>query len=293
LWNVCRESFQEERATLSFRVNTLKTTSERMLSLLRGENISVSPVSWCDHALILAGIDRDNILSSPWVREGLLYSQNLSSLLPALVLDPRPGDRVLDMCAAPGSKATHMAALMGNEGEIVCLENIRNRYFKLKAVIGLLGAKNIHCRCLDARRYRDTFGFDRVLVDAPCSSEGRFRADNKKTFAYWSPRKVKEMCRKQRGLLLTASRLLKSGGTFVYSTCTFAPEENEGVVDWLLKKTDGRIRTEPIVLKGVRTYPALRGWGKKTFAEQTGRSVRVLPAEGMEGFFIAKFKRCD
>jgi 16S rRNA (cytosine1407-C5)-methyltransferase len=99
------------------------------------------------------------------------------------------------------------------------------------------------------------------------------------------------MVRKQRGLLLSAARLLKPGGVMVYSTCTFAPEENEGVVDWLLRKTGGTIHLEEIELDGIPTYPALTIWNGKSFDSQVGECLRVLPDGVMEGFFVAKFRR--
>jgi len=145
---------------------------------------------------------------------------------------------------------------------------------------------------MDARRFRPRNSFfDKILVDAPCSSEGRFQSGNPKTLAYWSSRKIKEMMRKQRGLLLAASRLLKPGGILVYSTCTFAPEENEGVVHWLLKKTKGTLRTESIDIPGVASYPVVTQWNKKEFNGEITKCFRVLPNVHMEGFFIAKFKK--
>ena len=135
---------------------------------------------------------------------------------------------------------------------------------------------------------RDQHGFDKILVDAPCSSEGRFKIADKKTFAYWSLRKIKEMVHKQRGLLLNASRLLKPGGTLVYSTCTFAPEENEGVVNWLLKKTAGALKVEPVLLDDVVSYPAVEEWEGKIFNPAVRNCFRVLPTSEMEGFFITK-----
>lgn len=223
------------------------------------------------------------------IQKGFLYRQSLSSMLPAIVLDPRPGERVLDLCAAPGSKTTQMAAMMDNTGEIVAVEAIRQRSYKLRAVIEQMGVANVAIMVIDGRRFKSEQLFDKILIDAPCSSEGRFHLDHPKTFAYWSPRKIKEMARKQRGLLLTASRLLKPGGTMVYSTCTFAPEENEGVVDWLLRKTEGTLEVEAMDLKGIPHYPCLGEWQGKVFDPRVQKCLRVLPEDGMGGFFIAKF----
>mgnify|MGYP001569941000 CR=1 FL=1 len=281
---------------LSVRINTLKTTRPEILTKLKERNIAFREVPWSVEALILEGLQRKELGQMDLVNEGLLYRQSLSSMLPALVLAPRPGERVLDMCAAPGSKTTQMAALMRNEGEIVAVEAIRGRFYKLKSVLEQAGAANVATKLTDARRFRSSTLFDRILVDAPCSSEGRFKMDDPETYAYWSPRKIKEMVRKQRGLLLHASRLLKPGGTLVYATCTFAPEENEGVVDWLLRKTVGRLSLEPVHFTGIPNYPVLGGWpigprrGQgKTFDSRVQDCFRVLPDAEMEGFFIARF----
>jgi 16S rRNA (cytosine1407-C5)-methyltransferase len=225
--------------------------------------------------------------------DGKIYQQSSSSQLPVIVLDPRKGERILDMCAAPGSKTSQMAMLMENSGQIVAIESAHQRYYKLKAVLVLLGAENVKVIFKDARLYRDNELFDAVLADVPCSSEGRFSADDPDSFKYWSTRKIKEMQNKQRGLLLSASRLVKPGGRLVYSTCTFAPEENEAVVNWFLKKAGNDFSVEKVSLRDIESYPAILSWGKKTFHPDVSKCLRVLPSKAMEGFFIAHFKRLE
>ncbi|HBO96853.1 MAG TPA: RNA methyltransferase, partial [Candidatus Omnitrophica bacterium] len=273
----------------SVRVNTLKTTRSEIITRLKERDISFKEVPWSAEALILEGITREGLGRMDLINDGSLYRQSLSSMLPVLVLAPRPGERVLDMCAAPGSKTTQMAALMRDEGEIIAVEAIRGRFYKLKSVLAQCGATNVAVKLTDARRFRSPVFFDRILVDAPCSSEGRFKMSDPDTYAYWSPRKIKEMVRKQRGLLLHASRLLKPGGTLVYATCTFAPEENEGVVDWLLRKTNGRLSLEPVDFVGIPGYPPLEGWLERKFDRRVRDCFRILPGAEMEGFFIARF----
>ena len=277
---------------LTVRINTLKTSREETLSQLKDKGISFRSIEWAPEALILEGITQKDFGETEWAKQGLLYSQNLSSILPVLVLDPKPGENVLDMCAAPGSKTTQIAACLKNSGRLVAVESVRDRFYRLKAVCAYLGADNVEFKLMDARGFRFTGEyFDRILVDASCSSEGRFRTSEPKSFAYWSPRKIREMVQKQRGILMTASHLLKPGGVLVYSTCTFAPEENEGVVDWLLRKSKVPLRLESIELNGVERYPALRQWGEKDFSPEVEKCFRVLPSEIMEGFFIAKIVR--
>lgn len=288
IWgNSGASEFLEYGKLSTVRVNTIKTNTKDIKEILENKGIYFRIVPWNPQALIV----EPGTVPSDLFQDGLLYSQGLSSMLPVLVLDPKPGDRVLDMCAAPGSKTTQMAAFMNNEGLITAIEAIRGRFYKLKSVITLLGAGNVEVKMLDARRYRNPGGFDKILVDAPCSSEGRFRTSDPESYAYWSPRKIKEMVRKQRGLLLSASRLLKPGGVMVYSTCTFAPEENEGVVDWLLRKTAGSLTVDPVVFDSVAAYPAIEEWEGRTYRKDVRNCMRVLPTKEMEGFFIAKFKK--
>lgn len=273
----------QQSPSKAFRINTLKSSREDVLKNLNGD---YDPVSWYQDAFVLSGEKPD------LAEKGLIYQQSLSSMLVPLVLDPKPGERILDMCAAPGSKTTQIAAMMNNKGSIVCVEAIKNRYYRLKSVLELMGVTIATVKLMDGRRFRSPENlFDRVLVDAPCSSEGRFRADNKKSYAYWSLRKIKEMVKKQRGLLLNASRWLKPGGILVYSTCTFAPEENEGVIDWFLRKTDNEFEVINEPFDGIETYPAVLQWGKKEYSQQLSHALRVFPNDRMEGFFIVKLRK--
>ena len=271
------------------RVNTLKTTVDEAKEFLRTLGISWQEVPWCPYALWVPALSLKDILSSDWAVQGKLYSQGIQSQAPVFVLDPKPGETVLDLCAAPGSKTTQIASHMNNEGRLVANEPVRERFFRLKSVIDLMGAQ-VEFKMVDGRRFdgRGTL-FDRILVDAPCSSEGRFNVEDPKTYRYWSVRKIHEMEHKQKGLLLNASRLLKPGGVLVYSTCTFAPEENENVVNWLLRKTEGRLSLVPISITDVPSYPALPAWHGKEFDPQVAHCLRILPEGDMEGFFIAQF----
>lgn len=277
----------------SFRINTLKISIEEAMALLLKRKIDFQKVDFCPYAIIVDRPAAQEILKSDLANDGLLYAQGLESLLPVIVLDPRPNQRVLDLCAAPGSKTSQIAMHMQNKGTLKANEPIRQRLYRLKAVLQLTGAQ-AQVSSADGRRMQEHGeAFDRILVDAPCSCEGRFIYDEPKSFAYWSVRKIKEMSHKQKGLLLNASRLLLPGGALVYATCTFAPEENEEVVDWFLRKTDGRFKLAPIPLEGIRTYPCMAQWQKRRYDAPMGDAVRILPDERMEGFFIAKFINSD
>jgi len=278
-----------ESTSFSGRINTLKTSEEEVLKSLEVLSVDLSCAEWYPQGLVFSASEREKILKSDLVSNGMFYPQSLSSMLPVVVLDPQPGEQILDMCAAPGSKTTQMAALMQNNGKIISVENIKNRQYRLRSVVKLLGADIVEFKLMDGRRFKAYGGlFDKVLVDAPCSSEGRFKTFEKKSYAYWSLRKIREMVRKQRGLLLNASRALKPGGTLVYSTCTFAPEENEGIVSWFLRKTEGAFEVVPVSFKGIDSYPAIQVWNEREYNPQVKNCFRVLPTEKMEGFFVAK-----
>jgi 16S rRNA (cytosine1407-C5)-methyltransferase len=282
----------ERRAMLVWRVNTLKINSEEALFRLKGEGVVCWPLQGIKDAYVCPCEEKERIMKSPLLSEGSIFIQSASSMLASAVLNPGPQQFVLDMCSAPGGKTSHLAALMGNEGKIIALEAVKPRFFKLKSVLGLLGVSNVQAKLLDARRYRPKdMAFDKVLVDAPCSSEGRFRVDEPASCAYWSERKIKEMKHKQKGLLLRGLELLRPGGELVYSTCTFAPEENEEVVHWALAKKKGEAALAEIPLERIDRYPALQRWGKREFDATVSRCVRVLPRGPWDAFFMAKFIR--
>jgi 16S rRNA C967 or C1407 C5-methylase (RsmB/RsmF family) len=282
------------RKKRTYRINTLKANPEDIFpQFSRCERIS-----WFNE-----GFTMDETISSSeeeclnvLAAEGKIYRQNLSSILISLFLNPQPGQIVLDLCSAPGSKASHLSALMNNEGKLMCIEPIKGRYYRLRSVLSLLGATNAKCFLADGRRWRPKDEqYDRILVDAPCSSEGRFYTADEESYAYWSPRKIKEMMHKQKGLLNHAARLLKPNGELIYSTCTFSPEENEEVVAWvLLRNPHLTLVSLPDVLKekhiAVHLYPPLTHWGKKTYPAEINKCIRILPDIIMDAFFIAKFK---
>jgi 16S rRNA (cytosine1407-C5)-methyltransferase len=133
--------------------------------------------------------------------------------------------------------------------------------------------------------------FDRVLLDAPCSSEAQFRAAEPETFRFWGLKKIAAMQRKQLTLLYSAVRSLRPGGVLVYSTCSFAPEENEAVVSRLLAKVPGALAVEPIDLPLTRVQPGLREWRGARFHADLGQALRILPDDLMEGFFVCKLRK--
>ena len=277
----------------TFRVNRLKTTPEVLLPALETQGFAVSLVPWSSDAFILTQGTLRALSETPQYRNGELYVQSLSSMLPPLILNPQSGERVLDIAAAPGSKTTQMATLMHNRGEIVANDTSQTRIYRLKANMALQGATIAHVSRDDGRsiwkRYQEYF--DKVLVDVPCSMEGRFQTQDPKTYQDWSVKKVKDLSHLQRWMLRSAVSATKPGGSIVYSTCTMSPEENEDVIDWILEKEKGNVIMEDVLLAGASFDPAVIVWGAKQFDTSIEKSVRIYPTNLMEGFYIAKLKK--
>ncbi len=221
------------------RVNTLKLTPEQFAAFspfALGDG-----VPWCPAAFSMTyGVTAAERKASPGLHPyhlaGLYYLQDPSAMSPAELLNPQPGERVLDLAAAPGGKTTHLAALMRGEGLLVANEIKNNRVGHLAMNVERWGAGNIVITNESPERLADHFGayFDRVLVDAPCSGEGMFRKDMGARVD-WSPEMVAGCAARQKNILRVAAKLVRPGGYLLYSTCSFAPEEDEGVIAQLLE----------------------------------------------------------
>ena len=268
--------------------NLLKCDREPV-DQLSGLGVEARPCGWLASAATIDPEDKSRVTESEAVAEGHLYVQNLSSMLAPLVLDPQPGERVLDLAAAPGGKTLHLAARMKLEGELAAVEPVRDRFFKLRANLDRCGAGDfVRTFTHDGRDVgRKTPGrFDAVMLDAPCSSEARFDPRSPESFAYWGPRKLAESARKQKALVRSALDALRPGGRLLYCTCSFAPEENEAVVAHTLRRLGDSVRLETID-PPIKVQPGLTGWRGKSWPEELSRCVRVLPDEELAGFFLA------
>ena len=195
----------------------------------------LTPVPWCPTGYFYDEATRPGL--HPWHAAGVYYLQEPSAMVPAELLDPRPGERVLDLCAAPGGKSTQIAGKLAGEGLLVCNEIHPKRAGILASNIERLGIANALVLNEHPARLAERFPefFDRVLVDAPCSGEGMFRKHDA-AFEDWSPETVAMCARRQAEILDCAAAMLRPGGRLVYSTCTFSPEENEGSVGKFLER---------------------------------------------------------
>ena len=292
LYDTCLRTFDMERPTC-FRINPLRGEEAVVRRELEQAGFDLRPISWAPAAYRVEGGQRRALTESSAFAEGRLYIQNPSSMLAPLVLDPVPGETVLDLAAAPGGKTLQMAAMMQNRGRISAVEPVKGRFFRLQANLQRHGVTMVRSYRMDGRAVgRKVPGrFDRVLLDAPCSSEARFRTADPASWAHWSPKKVKESARKQGRLLESAFHSLKPGGRLLYCTCSFAPEENEQVVDGLLRRHGTELRLEPVRLPVDNWIPGLTRWQGRRWDPALARAVRGIPDGEMDGFFLCLLRR--
>jgi len=288
----------------TFRVNTLKATRERVLELM--VDLKPEPLPWFDLGFALpengdctarsrAPGDCPHFPSIGKRIEhfiGLIYVQEAASMAPPLVLDPQPGERVLDIAAAPGSKTTEMAAMMENTGIVISNDPSPTRVRGLIGNVDRAGCLNVAvCRMDGVSLGRAVAGTcDRVLVDAPCSSEGTIRK-SAQALDRWSVAAIERFPSIQKRLILAGYLALKPGGVMVYSTCTVAPEENEAVVAHLLTRQPEAVLCEA-ELPGLKMRPGLAEWERESFPQVVSRCRRILPQDNdTEPFFLALIRR--
>ncbi len=270
----------------AIRVNTLKITQDTLQEILVKKGVKLESIPSLPNGLRVLesafslGASLEYLL-------GYFYIQEESAQYPAQALNPRPGDVVLDMCAAPGGKTTQLAQLMQNQGTLIALEPINRR---LKVILNHLercGVTNTAVFNKDGRQADELFmAFDKILLDAPCS--GNFVVDenwlNKRDFAG-----VETNARLQKQLIRTAISVLKDGGELVYSTCSLEPEENELMLDWMLQEFPD-IKLQDIDIPG---DPGLTTVFNKQLNPEIKKARRFWPWKtNTQGFFVAKVKKC-
>jgi NOL1/NOP2/sun family putative RNA methylase len=223
---------------------------------------------------------------------GWFHIQEASSMIPALLLDPQPGERILDLCAAPGNKTALMALALENRGTVVANDVFWDRIRPLRSAIDRLGLLNVSVTCHDGTSYPKRAGqFDRVLVDVPCSCEGTTRRFPR-LLKRGPTRRMPKRFKKQKLLLESAIRRCRKGGRILYSTCTYAPEENEALVNAVLCEMPDEVRVLPVGLPGLKTAPGLTAWAGESFRGELQNSVRIWPhLNDSGGFYIALLEK--
>ncbi|HYQ60416.1 MAG TPA: RsmB/NOP family class I SAM-dependent RNA methyltransferase [Desulfatiglandales bacterium] len=269
------------------RVNRLKTCPAAVIAMLQEKGISLRPVE----------TGKDTLYEAP--REllpgklleyflGYIHPQALTSCMASLVLAPSPGSSVLDLCAAPGGKTSHMAQLMGNTGIIVANELHSRRHAPLTHTLSRLGVLNAVLTAYPAQEFPLRESFDFVMADVPCSGEGRWRL-SREPYGNAESNYRAGIVEAQKRMILRGFDLLKKDGIMVYSTCTYSPAENERVVDFLLTQ-----RPAELVPFGNAPgiEPGIARWGKEKFDARVQRAGRFYPHRvDSVGFFVARIHK--
>lgn len=278
----------EQPLPTAVRVNPIKTNPDAVRSLLARESVPFETLDWTDHGLVL---ETDSPGRTWAYQHGWIHGQEEISQLPPVLLAPDPGDVVWDAAAAPGGKATQLAAMVRNDGVVVANDVNLGRLAGLRSNADRLGVDNMVVTNRDARRYPTEDlpidRFDHVLVDAPCSGEGTLRK-NPTVLDEWEESALEALSGVQVGILRRAINLTAPGGFVLYSTCTFAPEENEAVLDRVLD--DGSV--ELVCLDPPLTAsPGVTDWRGEAYDPQVRRAARFYPHQNdTGGFFCAKLQ---
>ena len=274
----------------AIRVNTLKISVDELKSRL-GKDWILDPVPWCkDGFWIKHTSGRRDIGNLPEHQLGYFYVQEPASMIPPIVLDPQPGDFILDMCASPGSKTTQLAQYMKNEGLLLANDYKGIRMKPLGLNVQRLGLTNTILTVMKGTSfYNKGFLFDKILVDAPCSGTGTIRK-SLKTLQIWNPNMTKKLASEQKKLLETAFNILKPNGIIVYSTCSVEPIENENVVSWLLDKYENASLEE--INLNIKRTKAITEFDNIKYNDEVKKTLRIWPQDNdTEGFFVAKIRK--
>lgn len=269
--------FNNQNAALSIRTNTLKTDRNTLAEILSKEGVEFSMSDWTPEGIVCTAHPALDNLSS--LKDGLFQVQDESSMLVAHVLGPKPGERIIDACSAPGGKTTHIAALMDNCGEILATDIYEHKLQRIQENANRLSIDIIRTELMDAVHIGESYPeyADRVLVDAPCSGLGVLR---RKPDARWKKdlRNLKELPILQIRILMSAADAVKPGGILVYSTCTIEEDENQKIVEaFLAERAD-------FTLENTGEY--------LPYQNKTGTMIQLLPhTDKVDGFFIARMKR--
>ena len=267
----------KQNRKVTFRINTLKANNEEVLEEFKNNNIEIETVEYIENAYIV-NTQEKVIQSMECYKQGKIYLQSLSSMLPPIYLEPKENENILDMAAAPGSKTTQIAAITNNRAYITACEINKARVERLKYNLEKQGVTSVVVMNIDARNLDDMFSFDKILLDAPCSGSGTFLLNEEKTNQKFNESLLEKIAKTQTALIKKAIKILKPGQEMIYSTCSIFEEENEEILNKILKK--GEVEIVPINLK--KEIP--------TLPSKISGTICVCPNELFEGFFVAKLR---
>lgn len=280
LTNKIIEGYFSNRPT-TFRVNTLKADVNEIENKLNELSVGFKKVPWNDTAFIIDSVKENEIKELEIYKNGEIYLQSLSSMIPPMVVDPKEGENILDMAAAPGGKTTQMACMSDNKSMITACEKNKIRAERLKYNLEKQGTSRVTVMLKDARRLDDFFSFDKILLDAPCSGSGTLNLNKDNIERVFSKELVERSVKTQKELIKKAVKVLKVNGELIYSTCSVLKEENEKIVEEILKSGNMEvISIDRKLFEGVPLLPVkLEG------------TICVCPSKLYEGFFVVKLRK--
>ncbi len=268
----------------ALRVNTLRTSEKKILERLTALGVALEKIPFTKHGYWITKTHFSLGAISEYL-SGYYYLQGAAAQVPVEVLDPQPGETIMDCCAAPGGKTTQLAQHMNNKGTIIALDMKLHRIPALKINLERMHVKNTLAYHMNANKVGSIdMQFDKILLDAPCS--GNFASDPE-WFRKRTMDGVTRSSEMQKSLIKSALAVLKKGGIMVYSTCTLEPEENELNMQWMLKHCD-------VAIEPIQTAIGVPGL-TKVFGQQVDKQIancrRIWP-DKTEGFFVARIRKC-
>lgn len=280
--------FDEKKSIL--RLNTLRPDYTAIVKQLT-ELSKLKQITWYKNAYYIES-GKSNLTKSPYFDQGYYYIQNASSLVPPLVLDPKPNEVILDMCAAPGGKTIQLAEMTNNEAFLYINDESRQRLSIMQGQLKKYGVRVLHAFNQPAQFLgkHTTQTFDAILIDAPCSSEGLVNFSNTDPLEFWNMKKIRRLSKIQKMIISEAYKLLNPGGRIVYSTCTISPEENEEVIDYILNKHND-LHTEKIEMKDIPSLPARDNWLDTIYNSEVKKAIRIIPTEYFRPFFVCILRK--
>lgn len=299
------KGFKTEKRKPTFRINTIKANKEKTIENLIENGLKISKIDYLDNAYVLDEWSEKDLWSTGAFKAGYIYMQGISSMIPSLLFNFEVDSsdiKVLDLTAAPWSKTSQLSMLMNNKGQIIACDNNEIRVDKLKFTIKRQGCTNVGVVKKNAvnlaKELKHQFEaapeeyFDKILFDAPCSAEWRMNLNIEKTYAYWNDAIPKRNYKLQKDIISNAITMLKPGWELVYSTCTLSPEENEGLVHFVLSMFPQMQLvdiTGEKMFKSLETKKGLKFFWKNPYRKDVVNTLRILPTAEYEGFYVAKF----
>jgi len=276
--NIIKQGYQIKRP-VTLRINTIKSNKREIIDELNKAGVIYENVNWNENALILNNIEEYQIKGMDIYKNGKIYLQSLSSMIPVIILNPKPHENILDMTAAPGGKTTQISAMSNNEVLITACEKNKIRLDRLQYNIQKQGAKGVNLLNIDSRKLDDFFSFDKILLDAPCSGSGTININDEQFEKHFTEELINRSKKTQMELLNKAVSILKKGHEIVYSTCSILAEENEDNIYKLLKTN----KVELVPIDNKIDIPLLH--------TKIPGTLIIAPTKYNEGFFVAKLRK--